>query len=77
MGWHEFVRQNRLMGNLVKGNIVKSDDKLKFSAKHLDWMLQKLSEVKIGMVEIGIASEIWDKLTKAHKEIINEQRSIE
>ena len=58
-------------------HIGNSNKELKFSAKHLDWILQKLAEVKIGMAEIGIASEVWNKFTQAHKERINEQRKID
>ena len=46
------------------------------SAKELDWLLRKLSEIRITMVEIDTASGIWNKLSTKHKEIVNAQHDI-
>tara|TARA_B100001250_G_scaffold341069_2_gene308929 strand:- start:807 stop:1001 length:195 start_codon:yes stop_codon:yes gene_type:complete len=60
----------------VEGNQIKSDEEASLSGKELDWLLRKLSEVKILMAEMDTASRIWRKLSNKHKEIINEQHKI-
>ena len=47
-----------------------------FSAKELDWLLRKLSEIKITMVEIDIASKVWNSLSNKHKEIVNARHKV-
>jgi len=50
---------------------------LSFSAKELDWLLRKMSEIKVSMSELEIASLIWNKLSAKHRSMINEQHKVE
>jgi len=70
------------MSAIVGNN--KTDDKplpngdgLSFSAKELDWLLRKMSEIKVSMSEMEIASALWNRLSKVHRKMINEQHKIE
>ena len=62
------------MGLINKEN---ENNQLTFSAKELDWLLRKMSEIKVSMSELEIASVLWNKLSEKHRKMINEQHKVE